>query len=217
MIVLREENNLLKEQMQKELQLLGLSSITQPIFYNCKYGIRFEIGVGDIYEKGINHCNKYIEKALQRAITIYNNGIKTPSLLMWETYPQSEEDKKYFVNLFFERIIPIFPQEVFSQVIDVNDETIKLTQLFWDLKKSIIPIDKVFREIILGDIGGLSEFVSSIYVFDVENHVILHLYDDRGLDIVAYDKATLIPIYHKLNKWILDYDRKQIDKMFINS
>ncbi|MPN35793.1 hypothetical protein SDC9_183295 [bioreactor metagenome] len=45
----------------------------------------------------------------------------------------------------------------------------------------------------------------------------LHLYDDRGLDIVAYDKATLIPIYNKLNKWILEYDRKQIDKMFINS
>ena len=136
---------------------------------------------------------------------------------MWETYPQGEEDKNYFLNLFFKRIIPIFPQEVFSQVIDINDETIKLTQLFWDLKKSIIPIDKVFREIILGDIGGLSEFVSSIYVFDIENHVMLHLYDDRGLDIVAYDKASLIPIYNKLNKWILEYDRKQIDKMFINS
>ena len=33
----------------------------------------------------------------------------------------------------------------------------------------------------------------------------------------AYDKATLIPIYNKLNKWILEYDCKQIDKMFINS
>ena len=73
MIVLREENNLFKEQMEKELQLLGLSSISQPIFYNCKYGIRFEIGVGDIYEKGINPCSKYIEKAFRRAITIYNN------------------------------------------------------------------------------------------------------------------------------------------------
>jgi len=171
--------------MQKELQLLGLSSITHPIFYNCKYGIRFEIGVGDIYEKGMNPCSQYIEKALQRAITIYNNGIKIPALLMWETYPQSEEDKNYFLNLFFKRIIPIFPQEVFSQVIDVNDETIKQTQLFWDLKKSIIPIEKVFREIIFADIGGVREFVSSIYVFDVENHVMLHLYDDRGLDIVV--------------------------------
>ena len=158
MIELREENNLLKEQMQKELQLLGLSPITHPIFYNCKYGIRFEIGVGDIYEKGMNPCSQYIEKALRRAITIYNNGIKIPALLMWETYPQGEEDKNYFLNLFFKRIIPIFPQEVFSQVIDVNDETIKLTQLFWDLKKSIIPIDKVFREIILGDIGVCSMF-----------------------------------------------------------
>lgn len=55
------------------------------------------------------------------------------------------------------------------------------------------------------------------HLFDVESHVMLHLYNDRGLDIVAYDKASLIPIYHKLNKWILENDRKQIDKMFINA
>lgn len=146
---------------------------------------------------------------------IYKNGIKSPSLLMWEIYPESQKDKSNLEDLFSKKIIPILPQEEFSQDIDIDNNIIKQTQLYWDLKKFKIPIDKVFREIILGDLGGWNNFVSSIFLFDVENHVMVHLYDDRGLDIVSYDKNTLIPIYKKLNTWILDYDRKQIDKIFL--
>ncbi len=201
--------------MQEELQLLGLKSNMHPLFYNCQYGIRFEIGVGNIYDKDMTPQKAYVENALSRVMDIYNSGIKNPALLMWEIYPESEEDKNSFKILFSKRIIPILPQEEFSHVIDIFDNTIKQTQLFWDLRESKISIDNVFREIILGDIGGSKEFISSIYLFDVENHVILHLYDDRGLDIVAYNKDTLTPMYKKLNTWILDYDRKQIDKIFL--
>ena len=77
-------------------------------------------------------------------------------------------------------------------------------------------MDVLFREIIWGDLGGVLAFTSSVYIVDVENHVILHLYDDRGLDIVAYEKNTLSPLYKKLNEWILDYDRKEIDRVFLN-
>ncbi|TGE31087.1 DUF3885 domain-containing protein [Desulfosporosinus sp. Sb-LF] len=43
----------------------------------------------------------------------------------------------------------------------------------------------------------------------------LHLYDDRGLDIVSHDKNTLMPLYQELNEWILDYDSKRMDEMFL--
>jgi hypothetical protein len=211
----REVTQLLKDKMQKELKLLGLNFLKHPIFYNCQYGIRFEIGIGDVYNKDMTPRKEYIENALSRAMDIYINGIKSPALLMWEVYPKNDEDKRNFENLFSKKIIPILPQEEFSQDINIDNDIIKQTQFYWDLKKSKIPMDKVFREIILGDLGGLQDFISSIYLFDVENHVMLHLYDDRGLDIVAYDKSTLIPIYQKLNTWILDYDRRQIDKIFL--
>lgn len=202
--------------MQEELELLGLNSLKHPIFYNCHYGIRFEIGVGDVYNKDMTPRKEYVENALIRAMTIYNKGIKSPAILMWEVYPQSEEDKSNFNILFSRKIIPISPQEEFSLYMDIDNDIVEQTRLYWDIKKSKVPMEKVFREIILGDLGGSEEFISSIYLFDIENHVMLHLYDDRGLDIVGYDKNTLIPIYQELNKWILDYYRKQIDKIFLD-
>jgi len=97
----------------------------------------------------------------------------------------------------------------------MDGNTLRQTQLFWNLKESRIPIDKVFREIIIGDLGGLQEFVSSVYLFAIENHVMLHLYDDRGLDIVSHYKNTLLPLYQELNAWILDYDREHINEIFL--
>jgi hypothetical protein len=44
----------------------------------------------------------------------------------------------------------------------------------------------------------------------------LHLYVDRGLDIISPDKNTLMPLYQELNAWILDYDREQIDERFFD-
>lgn len=145
---------MLKEQMQNVLQLLGLNSIVQPLFYNCQYGIRFEIGVGDIYDKDMTPRKVYVKNALSRAMTIYNSGVKNPALLMCEIYPEGEKDKNNFEILFSKRITSILPQEKYSHDIDIDDDnTIKQTQLFWDLKKSKIPMEKLFREIILGDIG----------------------------------------------------------------
>ena len=40
------------------------------------------------------------------------------------------------------------------------------------------------------------------------------MYDDRGCDLLAADKDTLLPIYEKLNHLILDHDRKKIDEKF---
>lgn len=206
---------MLKKQIQKELKLFGLNSFKHPIFYYCHTGIRFEIGVGDIYDNDSSPSKEYVENALNRVITIYNEGIKCPSLLTWEVYPQNDGEKHNFQIIFQEKIASILPQEEYSQDIKVDGNTTKITEFYWDLKKSKIPMEKVFREIILGDLGGVQEFVSSVYLFDIENHVMLHLYDDRGLDIVAHDKNTLMPLYQKLNTWILDYDREQIDKIFL--
>lgn len=204
---------MLKEQIEEELKLLGLDSLKHPIFYNCNYGIRFEIGVGDVYNADMIPRKEYVEDALKRAMTIYNYGVKLPAILMWEVYP-NEEDKSKFESLFSKKVIPILPQEESSQNFENDNDVIKYTQFYWDIKKSKIPMDILFREIILGDLGGSVDFISSIYLFDVENHVMLHLYDDRGLDIVAHDKNKLEAIYQKLNSWILEYDRKQIDKIF---
>jgi len=74
--------------------------------------------------------------------------------------------------------------------------------------------DKLLKEIIKADIGGCGALASSVYFLDKTNFVLFHLYDDRGLDLVAADKELLRPIFEHFNNWILDYDKEQINKTF---
>ena len=45
-------------------------------------------------------------------------------------------------------------------------------------------------------------------------NVIMHMYDDRGLDMIATTKPALVSVYREFGIWILDYDRDQIDNLF---
>jgi hypothetical protein len=45
----------------------------------------------------------------------------------------------------------------------------------------------------------------------------MHMYDDRGLDIIATNASTLLPLYERFADWILDNQRQKIDFRFKNS
>ncbi|WP_420871975.1 DUF3885 domain-containing protein [Cohnella rhizosphaerae] len=54
-------------------------------------------------------------------------------------------------------------------------------------------------------------FTSSTF----SKNTIFHFYDSRGLDVAASSKEELRDLYLKRNDWILKYDRKRIDSMFM--
>jgi len=42
--------------------------------------------------------------------------------------------------------------------------------------------------------------------------MIVHMYDDRGLDMIAANREVLISIYRTFNDWVLESDRERIVK-----
>ncbi|MGX7381869.1 MULTISPECIES: DUF3885 domain-containing protein [unclassified Bacillus (in: firmicutes)] len=54
-----------------------------------------------------------------------------------------------------------------------------------------------------------------IYLINLSKQMIFHLYDDRGCDLIAADPEHLRPVYEGLQHWLLDYDRAQMDQLFV--
>ena len=44
--------------------------------------------------------------------------------------------------------------------------------------------------------------------------VLLHVYDDRGMDVIGSDAQTLRSIYETFDSWLLDYDRPRMQQVF---
>lgn len=54
----------------------------------------------------------------------------------------------------------------------------------------------------------------SVYFINMEKDIVFHMYDDRGCDVYGLTKETLSPAYRNFRKWILDYNRIEIDHSF---
>ena len=56
--------------------------------------------------------------------------------------------------------------------------------------------------------------IGGIYIVDFVRGIALHVYDDRGMDIIARDRSSLQPLYDRFGDWLLDYDRASMDDHF---
>jgi hypothetical protein len=61
---------------------------------------------------------------------------------------------------------------------------------------------------------GIPKVASAVYVLDENSKLIMHMYDDRGLDVIAHAPSTLLPIYDRFGDWILDNQRRKTSSRF---
>lgn len=180
----------------------------EPRYYNALVGIRFEIGgEGEVYiKKGIMrklHANpKYVNPACERAYTIFKTLRQNDWLLRIDVYDKRDIDK------VSNQLEIGKPKETVKKKYIFEKDKITHYELYWDLNETTWPIEKIVKEVVLADIGGLNSLASAVFLLHAKEHVFYHLYDDRGLDVVAKDKEILRPIYEKYKDWILEYDRE---------
>ena len=171
---------MLAGKFQKAITGLGMERLEHPLFCHAPVGIRFEIGGEEpIYldrsAAKLKTNPAYVQGALDRAAAIYRALPAAPDLLRIDGYPDEEPD---------ESLLTVIRQRVGLPVPDAQ------VQFYWDLSKIDVQPELLLREIILGDIGGWSGFVSSVYLAGL-GPFLYHLYDDRGLDVLGSSRELL--------------------------
>src|SRR5690606_24436681 len=181
-----------------------------PLFYNSEVGIRYELGLSDT---SIDNST-YFEVVKNRALSLFN-AIFRPSQQIYivvVTYESIETLDAYLDNEVD------FSETFLNDSHIQNIEEIKKAEVYDDDTSELIGYSRMFgvscylNEIdyiaLLGALGGFSEkkeyVYDRVYFVDPERHIIFHIYDSRGLDIVALDKEAIVFLYRDYNDWILD-------------
>ena len=196
-------------------------SIRTPLFYNWKFGLRFNLQTGE------TETDEYFEQVNKRAETIFKTAFDNSDsvFLVFMDYKYKRR-KIRFSNFTFNQIANLQQTEInYSKKLRLYEPNDK-----FDLRNiAIIKItaDRINHKTILSAIGH-SDFpprqprldqngvftAKEIYFVNIDKKLILNMYDDRGLDLISSDKETLKPIYKKHNDLLLDFDRERIDKQF---
>ena len=195
--------------------------LRQPLFYSWIFGLRFDLQVGE------TDTDEYFQEVTRRASTIFQTAFDNSDKIFFVFMDYKYKRRKIrSSNFTFKQIDSLEKTEInYSKEFRLyepddkfdirNIAIIKSTTDRIDYKNILTAIghtDFPPRKPRLDQNGFLTG--KEIYFVNIDKKLIFHMYDDRGLDIVSADKETLRPIYKKLNDWILEYDREQIDKQF---
>lgn len=65
-----------------------------------------------------------------------------------------------------------------------------------------------------GELGISPAFHGRMYIVDFERNLVLHPYDDRGMDVVAMKKEDLSSLYTSHRSWLLEYSMDKMKDVF---
>jgi hypothetical protein len=181
------------------------------LFYRWPVGIRFELNDRSRREPdfaGIaNRATSIFREVFQAEDSMVAVSLKEPVQNL--TPMRSSESTGLFE--FIAELPPSSILQTESASIETEDG---LATLQWAVLPPSIEVDAVFRAIGNIDYARLPKISDRVFLLNVSRDVILHMYDDRGLDVISADPTSLLALYKSHNAWILKYDRERIDAIF---
>ena len=159
-------------------------------------GLRFEIGMEQVFRAA-------------RLFEVVFAG-SPECILVSQDWVTDESLDSRFAPLF--RTPGIFTRDPLRlQTIDISpfDET--PYRLTWTrVPSASINALSLFQGIANREQDGSPKISSGVFVIESISKTIMHMYDDRGLDILAAELNTLRPLYENFDSWILDNQRHRI-------
>ncbi|OPX42774.1 hypothetical protein CLHUN_32580 [Ruminiclostridium hungatei] len=196
--------------------------LESPLFYKAPIGIRFELGVP---YRGLNR-REYFTYVCLRASMIFQEVFKPEedmivvvkkyrSIEPYICINQGEEVFPKYIknNKFVDQVDSV---EI-EKYVEADGELSGIsTQQTLFCKANDIDYMGMLKAKARQDFGVLPFISDGVFFINAKKNIIFYMYDDRGLDLVAENKESLLPLYKKFNDWILNYDRERINEVFMN-
>ena len=192
--------------------------IKAPLFFNWDNALRFDLQVGE------TNTDEYFQEVERRAIALFEAAFKPEERIYLVLQERTDKRGKIrFSNYCFKQIKGLTKEELTYFKVHRLYEPADKTDI-WNVAVAKLTTDRVnYRNILaaisvvdfpprqprLDSRGFLTH--KEVFFMNIDRKLIYYMYDDRGLDIVAKNRETLLPIYNGFNDWILEYNREQID------
>lgn len=173
------------------------------LFYRWPIGIRFELGIAHIP---------------QRPMTLYEACFQPldSSVVISQDYNGSNLSSRrrplYSLEQSFNLRLPFDSQKVEGK--DEEEQEYRYYLQWVQQPARSFQYDQILQQVANADHTIDPAISSRVFFLNPVKALILHMYDDRGMDIIATRIETLSGLYSTFGEWILEYDRKRIDQTF---
>jgi hypothetical protein len=176
------------------------------LFYRWPLGLRFELG---------------LEPFRERAPKLYEAVFAPEDLCViisqdWPENISASARQRYF-RVFslpgaFDLEHPVGLQSLEVTTLEAGEQE-TFTLQWGQLPARGFQYRSVLEGIANADHAQTPSVLGRVYFLNPATAMIVHMYDDRGLDMIAATRAALMPVYRTFNEWVLGSDRERIAKV----
>jgi hypothetical protein len=192
----------------------GPNAFELSCFYSNKPALRFELSLGgerlDQFEQAWDRARPILEHALgdAREVVVVLSGFAGGTPLRHRDLFRSLRACR--VRMGRPRAWWTVPYH--DPEIDDADE-----QFFVAFACAREAVHRLLWGALAHDLGIRPRLDGLLYIADPARGILIHPYDDRGMDVIGPNHALLAELYHRFNDRLLDYDRARMDAFFASS
>lgn len=178
------------------------------------YWIRFELGLSELDERS------YLEEVYHRAQSIFNFMFaENDEMLLVASEDYHIDDKSIYLPnikrlLRNKKLIYGLTHETLPFQYDEEDAEMETIRYSLKVKKEDLHLDYMIRKLGNRESHRKPRMNGYLYIVNITRKTLFNMYDERGCDVYSLEKEDLLPLYNESRKWILDYNRIEIDRSF---
>lgn len=160
----------------------------------CKYMLHVDLSKKYQYLEDGSLNEDYVKECTEKAIEVFNFMKFSHNLLIIydDIYSSHGTKEKEFVEGALKNINQ-YDNYKLDWKFPEDDDVYTCNRRIYQVEK--VDIERLFKEIIISDIGGELDLTSSIFIIDMDTGCIFHLYDDRGLYLFAPKEEYLSNVW----------------------
>lgn len=192
-------------------RVFGKKALTHALFYENEGSLRFELSEGGSYAEMFI---KAYAKASEILGTVFEEHQGVYAGIGFYGKKTLLGNVSVFRGIRDCQIsIPKSECEIWQEV-EPGEELLR-TYIAFPIHKGDLP--KLLWSALASDLGVRPRANCDVYLFSIKQSILVHPYDDRGMDVIGPNKALLQRLFNKYKHYLLEYDMTVMERQYGNT
>jgi hypothetical protein len=190
------------------LEMFGNKALGNALFYSHQGGLRFELSGNQPY---VDMFCRAMDRSREILNFLFADKKKLTFVLCYFGSTNFIKERKVFRSIRNCGITLPRPIEVSSFIEEDSQQRVFIV---FEAGKDIL--QRLLWGVFANELGIRPRLWCQLYIVSPELGILVHPYDDRGMDVIGNDKFLLKQLFLQFNHYLLGYDRKSME-LFFNS
>jgi Domain of unknown function (DUF3885) len=201
----------LNRQQQLE-SVFGSAALEHALFYGHEKSLRFELSAGEPPYKYMKMFMRAMQRATEISQYIFKHSKRIQVVLALYGSGGMLNRLSYFRE--FKECGITIPKNVEVWTRTTDNEQPRMYLCFDLPDMTVIPY---LWGVLAKELGIKPRMKADVYLADTDTGVLLHPYDDRGMDLIGPNTELIKQAYFHFNHYLLEHDLQRMDQWFLTS